>query len=581
MADVRRLLRAGALGGAEPGANTTLAVVATNARMTKTQMAKVAQMAHDGFARAIVPVHTPVDGDTAFALATGSLGRGADLLVVGSLAADVTAEAIVAAARAATGLPSCRPRAISRADRCRSTSGCSRSSSPCRSASASGSGAGCAAPATSSSPSRRLPAPLVFATFLAANIGAGSTIGAASLGYRIGLGGWWWNASAGLGSLVFAAWAGPRLWTIARDRGFLTLGDWLEWRYGRAVRGVSSVIIWFISLSILAGQLLGASSILASGRGAAAMGGALAAAVVVVVYFVAGGLLSLGVGQPGATGRQARGVPFAVPIALALVGGWSAMSQRAGPAGRLSVAHGRDRIAALVHRAPRAGIHRLAGARPERVRGRSAQCRAHRRRRRTRSGSSLFAIVPVTLGMVARVLHPALASPDQALPTLLAVDLPPLVGALTLAGVFAAEVSAADAVLFMLSTSSSQDLYRRFLAPEAERRPHPAGRAAGSAVAAGVAGLAMALVLPTVVDALKIFYSLLTVALFVPVVAGLLWHRPDDAGSARLDRRGDTVDAGHPRRHGGPWIDGWPPVALGLVVSAASFAAVAMLRRPA
>jgi L-aminopeptidase/D-esterase-like protein len=74
--------------------------------MTKTQMAKVAQMAHDGFARAIVPVHTPADGDTAFAIATGSLGRSADLLVVGSLAADVTAEAIVAAARAATGLPS-------------------------------------------------------------------------------------------------------------------------------------------------------------------------------------------------------------------------------------------------------------------------------------------------------------------------------------------------------------------------------------------------------------------------------------------------------------------------------------------
>ena len=106
MADVRQLLRKGALGGAEPGANTTLAIVATNARMTKTQMAKVAQMAHDGFARAIVPVHTPADGDTAFAIATGTLGRSADLLVVGSLAADAAAEAIVSAARSATGLPS-------------------------------------------------------------------------------------------------------------------------------------------------------------------------------------------------------------------------------------------------------------------------------------------------------------------------------------------------------------------------------------------------------------------------------------------------------------------------------------------
>ena len=52
--------------------------------------------------------------------------------------------------------------------------------------------------------SRRLPAPLVFATFLAANIGAGSTIGAASLGYRIGLGGWWWNARP-----AWAHWSSP------------------------------------------------------------------------------------------------------------------------------------------------------------------------------------------------------------------------------------------------------------------------------------------------------------------------------------------------------------------------------------
>jgi L-aminopeptidase/D-esterase-like protein len=105
LADVRTLLRHGRVGGMTPGAHTTLAVVATNAQLTKAQAAKVAQMAHDGFARAISPVHTPVDGDTAFALATGTLGRSGDVLVIGSLAAEVTAEAIVRAARQATGLP--------------------------------------------------------------------------------------------------------------------------------------------------------------------------------------------------------------------------------------------------------------------------------------------------------------------------------------------------------------------------------------------------------------------------------------------------------------------------------------------
>jgi L-aminopeptidase/D-esterase-like protein len=104
LADVRVLLRS-ATRPANPGENTTLVVVATNARLTKTQATKVAQMAHDGIARAIWPVHTPVDGDTAFALATGTLSQPADLLRVGALAADATSSAILRAVRNARGLP--------------------------------------------------------------------------------------------------------------------------------------------------------------------------------------------------------------------------------------------------------------------------------------------------------------------------------------------------------------------------------------------------------------------------------------------------------------------------------------------
>ena len=104
LADVRTLIRQGGASG-RPGENTTLVVVATNARLTKTQASKVAQMAHDGIARAVWPVHTPVDGDTAFALATGTLAQPVDLLRVGALAADVTADAILRAVRNARGLP--------------------------------------------------------------------------------------------------------------------------------------------------------------------------------------------------------------------------------------------------------------------------------------------------------------------------------------------------------------------------------------------------------------------------------------------------------------------------------------------
>lgn len=103
-ADARRILR-GLVPPPSPRENTTIVVVATNARLTKVEAAKVAQMADDGLARAIVPSHTPSDGDTVFSLATGALAEGYTVGQVGGLAAEVVAEAIVRAVRAASGLP--------------------------------------------------------------------------------------------------------------------------------------------------------------------------------------------------------------------------------------------------------------------------------------------------------------------------------------------------------------------------------------------------------------------------------------------------------------------------------------------
>ena len=103
--DARALLRSRSFAQGKPGGNTTIGVVATNATLTKVQVAKLAQMAHDGYARALYPAHLTVDGDTVFALATGTRPGPVDVDQLGTLAADAVAEAIVRAARAATGIP--------------------------------------------------------------------------------------------------------------------------------------------------------------------------------------------------------------------------------------------------------------------------------------------------------------------------------------------------------------------------------------------------------------------------------------------------------------------------------------------
>jgi len=88
----------------QAGMATTIGIVATDAQLTKAQANKLASTAHDGLARTVNPVHTQTDGDTLFALATGGSGRPGNLTVLGALAADVTARAVLNAVRAARGL---------------------------------------------------------------------------------------------------------------------------------------------------------------------------------------------------------------------------------------------------------------------------------------------------------------------------------------------------------------------------------------------------------------------------------------------------------------------------------------------
>src|SRR5262245_17485182 len=113
LADARALLRSPSSTAVtpRPGGNTTLAVVATNARLTKAEVNRVALMADDGLSRAVSPSHTTGDGDTVFALATATWQGQADVTTIGALAADALSEAIVRAAVHATssgGLPAAR-----------------------------------------------------------------------------------------------------------------------------------------------------------------------------------------------------------------------------------------------------------------------------------------------------------------------------------------------------------------------------------------------------------------------------------------------------------------------------------------
>lgn len=381
---------------------------------------------------------------------------------------------------------------------------------------------------------RRFGPGVIFATFLAANIGAASTVGASGIGYRLGLSAWWWVGSAGIGTAILSQTVGPRLWRIAKANSLHTLGDYLELRFNRSVRGAIALVLWFGTLAILAGQIIAIAWILNVVVALPKWAGCLAGGSVAILYCVAGGLASTAIVNIFELAVTMSGLVLASTFALNRVGGIAALfasaavQSHAGGAYVAMTGAGAKQILAYVAILVPSFIcspglvQKLYGARDARsVRVGVALNSA---------GQLLFAFVPALFGMIAFIALPALSNPELALPTVMTQIVPRWLGLWALAAVFSAELSATDAILFMLSSSLSVDLYKAFLNPEAsQEKLLRVGRI--TTVAAGAAGIALASALPSVISAVTIFYGLLAVALFIPLLFGLYWKRMTTAAA--------------------------------------------------
>jgi SSS family solute:Na+ symporter len=380
---------------------------------------------------------------------------------------------------------------------------------------------------------RDLNAGLIFSTLLAANIGAGSTVGATGLGYRDGLSAWWWVGSAGIGSLILAFTVGPRIWRIARDNNLYTVGDYLEFRYNRTMRGLVAVLLWFGSLAILAGQLVAMEQIFKVTAGLGRIAGCLLAAAVITVYFAAGGLHASARVNVIQLIVKLVGFTLALIFLLTAAGGWSViradvLAGAGAPdaangeryfnlmGGGLSGALGYIALLTPSFIISPGLLQKLFGARDENAVRRGAGLNA--------LGLLAFAIVPVLMGVIARGRFPDLENREIALPTLLTGALPGWLGGLLLGALFSAELSAADAVLFMLTTSLGKDLYKTFIHPDADDKSL-LRVARLTAIGCGAIGAGLAIWFGSVIAALKIFYTLLGAALLLPLVFGLYSRR--------------------------------------------------------
>jgi SSS family solute:Na+ symporter len=368
---------------------------------------------------------------------------------------------------------------------------------------------------------------LLFITLVAPNIGAGSTVGVAGMGFTSGISAAWWIIASAVGTFILAFVIGPKIWEIAKNNGFYTLGDYLEYRYNRYFRGLISLMMAIGTLAIFAGQLMGIGWILSVVADIDKITSVLIAAVVVVLYFCAGGFLSAVYANLIEACVKLIGFIVAVPLVLAFVGGFEGLHTKV--------------VANMANATQSAAYFSFDGLGTTVIMGfflmlmpsfflspaLIGKVYSARDKKTVRISTFfcgvvmlLFSIIPVILGMAAYAIAPDLPQRDLALPYVMKECIPFWASALALAAIFSAEISAADAVLYMITTSFTKDLYKSFINPTiSDEKLIKGGRIV--TVLAGIIGIGLAIVLPNVISALSIFYSLMSVSITAPLLFGL------------------------------------------------------------
>jgi len=385
---------------------------------------------------------------------------------------------------------------------------------------------------------RKLNSWLLFATLIGGNIGAGSTVGITGLAYKYGISAVWWMIMSGLGSVVLAYFVGPKIWELSTKYNLMTCGDFLDKRFSKKFKGVFSSMMLIGTLALFAAQLMGVSYILNVIAGVPKTTGIIVAAIVVVIYFSLGGLVSSAYVGVLKLIVVLSGFIIAVPFALGNVGGFSGMhtlvAANLGSVAKTNSYFSFFGLGATIiigyffMLTPSFFVSPgLVGI----VYGAKDKSAIRKGTMYNAIIQFTFAFIPAILGMCAYAMFPHLASQDLALPTAMAKMLPLGISAVALAAVFAAEISTADTVLYMLNGSFTNDIYKTFINPKLSDTGM-LKMSRGVTFVSGVLGVILALFLPNIITALTIFYTLMSVSLTAPLLFGIFSTRPSAAAAS-------------------------------------------------
>ncbi len=358
---------------------------------------------------------------------------------------------------------------------------------------------------------------------VATDVGGGFSIGLGGLGYAIGLAGNWLLFTGLVGAILSATIVVPRVWRLGSRHLHLTYPEYLEHRFDGRLRLAAAIVSALGYAAFVGSQVLAGAKLSAAAFDIPLTTAVLAMAVVIVVYTALGGLQAVVYTDTLQWIVLLAGLLFAaLPFAWNAVGGLEGLTAALPPSHFDPFAVSGRRLAMWAFSI--VPIWFIAMTLYQRIYATQSEKTA--KRAWYLAGFlewPLMAFLGVTLGMMSRVLFPAV-DPEMGLPLLIREILPVGIAGIVMAAYFSAIMSTADSCLLASVGNVANDLYHRFIDRGAsESRVLMVGRLL--TIAIGMGSVILALTVPTVLDAILLSYSFMVSGLFAPTLGGLIWKR--------------------------------------------------------
>ncbi|ADL12906.1 sodium:solute symporter family protein [Acetohalobium arabaticum] len=411
---------------------------------------------------------------------------------------------------------------------------------------------------------------ILFFTMLATAVGAASVVGYTGWYYIRGLSQIWFVIGISVSYLIYLFYLAPKISDFGFEHNASTVGDWLEYRYDRITKNISSVLLIIAYLAITAFQYMAMAEIFTQVTNISYNYSLIITAAIVIIYTSIGGLWSIAATDVLQGAMTIIGLLVLTPIIISKAGGISQILAEV-PDQHLQLFGHVDPVGALSFTLVfMLGIISWPDI--------WQRCYSAESKQSLKRSLGLFVVASIIItgglvlfiGLGAKVLYPGYSSPEKILPFMIMKQMPNLLGSIFLAALVAVIMGTADSTLLISAVMFEKDIFSQIKPDASDATKLKVNRYA--TIIGGVIVLILAITAPSMFSIWVWSADITGATLAVPILLGMAWQRPSHyaALTSIITGFGGWAIA----RAG--WID-WKPILLGSLLSLLGYLAATLL----